>query len=250
MTVVQTTPYMQAEEILQAARVLCNDAALSLAGDILSDQQPYIFTMLETCYEDLQDRLIKGGVNTYFEYTVIPNLTPVQSTDPATQVLLTYTGYYDGATTHQNPQLPSDLLMPLELWERQSGSQQAWLPMGQAPDHLSTQAQNGRFFNWDWEMDILYLPGAVNTNDLKMKYLLYAPRLTTGNSAVLVARCKVALSNLLACAAAKSRGGTGAATQFAQDAKEAINRMIDRTAQKDQRVAFTRAPFRSRRRRF
>jgi hypothetical protein len=73
MPIVQVGPYPQAEEILQAARVICNDAAISIDGDLLSDQQPYVFPALNLCYQDLQKRLIRAGVTTYSKYIVIPS---------------------------------------------------------------------------------------------------------------------------------------------------------------------------------
>jgi hypothetical protein len=245
---VSTTPYVQAEEILEAARVMCNDAALSLAGAVLSDSQPYTFTMLEERYEYLQDRLMNGGVNTYYEYFVVNGLTAVAVSDPGVQVQLGYTGYFDGATLSNPPIMPPEMLEPLELWERQTGSTNAWRPMKQASDSISSRAQTSKFGVWDWETDILFLPGASQSNDLKIKGLTYAPELTTPTSPVLISRCKTALASLVAEMAAKSRGGTEAAGVFHAQAEDAIKLIINRTAQKEQRGSYVRRPFRGRRR--
>lgn len=248
MPSVSTTPYIQANEVLDAARVMCNDAALSLAGSVLANTQPYTFTMLEERYEYLQDRLMNGGVNTYFEYFVINGLTAVAVSDPGVQVQLGYTGYFDGQTLSNPPVMPSEMLEPLEMWERQSGSTNAWRPMKQASDSISSQPITSTFRIWDWETDILYLPGASQSNDLKIKGLTYAPELTTGTSPVLIARCKTALASLVAEMAAKSRGGTEAAGVFHAQAEDAIKLIINRTAQKEERASYVRKPFRGRRR--
>lgn len=247
MPVVTTTPYVTANDVLDLARSISNDAAQDIAGDILANDQPYTFTMLEACYELLQDILANAGVNTFSEYAVIQNLTPVATPDPGVQVELSYTGYYDGVTNHASPTLPADMIQPLELWERWSGTENAWKPMKQASDHISTRPQQSAFDIWDFETDTIFLPGATVTIDLKMKYLLYAPKLVDGDSVVLIPRCTVALANMVAKMAAESRGGTQAAGIFAANAKEAIDRIIDRTAQKEQRAQFVRRPFRQRR---
>lgn len=247
MPVVTTTPYVTANDILDLARSISNDAAQDLAGDILANDQPYTFTMLEACYELLQDILANAGVNTFCEYAEIVGLTPVATPDPGVQVELSYTGYYDGVTMHATPTLPADMIQPLELWERWSGTQNAWKPMRQASDHISTRPQVSAFDIWDFETDTILLPGATVTIDLKMKYLLYAPKLTDADSIVLVPRCTVALANMVAKMVAESRGGSAAAAIFDANAKDAIARIISRTAGKEQYAQFVRRPFRQRR---
>lgn len=249
MPVQQTTPYDTAEDVLQLARTMCNDAALSIAGDILSDSQPYTFVMLEGCYEYLQDRLMAAGVNSCCEYAIITGLLAVASTDPTTQVQLSYTGYFDGVANHNPPVLPADLLEPLQIWERHTGVAEKWIEVVQAPDAINRAYQTSRFQIWDWETDILYLQGATQSNDLKVKYLRYASKLTTPTSPVQITRSKSALAALVAEAAAVSRGGTEAATAFHAYAERDIEFIINRTAQKEQRAKFVRQPFRNRGRR-
>jgi hypothetical protein len=238
---------MQAEEILQYARAISNDAIGGIAGDILADSQPYIFPILEGCYEDLQDRLINGGVNTFYTYAVITGLTAVATTDPTTQVQLTYTGYFDGVTMHATPTLPSNMLMPLEIWERQTGSTAAWSPVQQVSDSISTRPQTSIFGLFDWQTDELWFPGATLSRDIKLKYILYAPELTGASSPVLVARCKEALACLLVAEMADARGGTDA-DRFEARAEVAIKRIIERTSQKEAYAYYARRPFRSHRR--
>lgn len=249
MPFITSTPYMQAEEILQFARSISNDAAQSLAGDILSDAQPYTFVLLEGAYESLQDSLIDAGVNTYSEYQTVTGLTAAATTDPGVMMALGYTGYYDGAANHGTPALPADLIMPLEIWERQSLTQNNWAKMTQAADSISSRSQSGNFGIWDFEFDTLYLPGATLSNDLKFKYLRYAPELTTAVSPVLIARCKPALANLFVAAACRARGGLESAASFETTAKAEIAKIINRTAAKEQYASFTRKPFRNRGRR-
>lgn len=251
MPVVTTSPYPSAEEVLQATRVLINDAALSISGDVLNDDQPYVFPLLEECYEDLQDTLIAAGVNTYNKYGYITQIPVVANADPTIQILISYTGTYDGATNHATPTLPIDMLEPLELWERQtivSGvNTNPWIPMVQASDSISSRGQFARFTIWDYEDDVILLPGATQINDVKTKYLAYAPEITGPTSPILIARCKPALAALMAEAVCVSRGGLESAAVFKAKADMKIENIISRTARKEQYSSFVRRPFRTRR---
>lgn len=241
-----TAPYVSAEDILVAARAISNDANQTIAGSILADNQPYIFPLLELAYEDLQDRLIKAGVNTYNETAEVLALTPYAGTDQTVDVELLYTGYFDGQTNFDSPQLPADMLIPLEIWERQSGTNAAWCLMTQVADALSSHSPTSYFRVWNWEQDILTLPGATVSLDLKFKYILLAPQLTDPTSPVLVARCTVALANLLVASVVKMRGGDPA--QFKADAEMAVQNIISRYSRKDAYAQYNRIPFRGQRR--
>ncbi len=254
MPAVTTSPYPSAEEILQATRVLINDAAISIDGDVLNDDQPYVFPMLEEVYEDFQDTLIAAGVNTYNKYGFINAVPKIGSPDPTIQIQIDYVGTYDGVNNHNLPVLPVDMLEPLEFWERQTitpgVNANPWIPMGQASDSIGTCAQQSRFCLWDWENDTLYLPGATQVNDLKTKYLAYAPQITGPTSQLLVARCKPAVAAMLAEAICVSRGGLESAAVFKAKAEEKIQNIISRTARKEQYANYVRRPFRARRGRY
>jgi len=255
MPVVATSPYPSAEEVLQAARVLCNDAAVSIDGDVLADDQPFVFPAMELKYEYLQDRLIQAGIETYSKYGFIHAVPVVATSDPTTQIEIDYVGTFDGENNTDQPQLPVDLLMPLEFWERQNipspaTNTNAWLPMDQASDSIGTRAQTTRFSIWDWENDTLFLPGATQVNDLKCKYLAYMPQITDGTSVLLVGRCKVAMANLMAALVAASRGGLESSAKFEADAEKSILEIIARSARKQQYSSYVRRPFRGRRSRF
>lgn len=243
------SPYPTAEDVLEAARVMSNDATMSIDGDILSDDQPYTFPMLNLCFEELQKRLVRGGMNTYSKTGIVTGLTAVDSSDPTTQVILMYSGYYDGANLAANPTLPDDLIVPLEIWERQTASISQWYKMGQVSDAITTTGQTGRFSEWNWETDQLFLPGATQSNDLKMKYLAFAPRITGPDSFVFVVGCKVALAALIGEMASAARGGSQAAAYYKAKADAEIALLLAPYARKEQYASFQRKPFRSRSRR-
>lgn len=246
--------YPTVEDVLETARSESNDAILSLGGDILADNQPYIMPLMQACYRNLQRRLRRPGVNTFKAYEYALNLLPVQNpggvADTTIQVQLTYTGYFDGVQQHQNPTLPPDMLEPLEVWERQNGSVDAWTPVMQAANNIPTLVQTYRFRYWDWESDTLYFPGATIARDIKIEYLKMLPTLTDVNSPVLIVDCQDTMAMLLLEKVAKMRGGVEMAAVFKQEAENEMQLLIAPTATKEQYASFHRKPFRGRGRRW
>jgi hypothetical protein len=246
---VGTTPYDQCENVLQLARAMANDAALSIAGNVLSDTQPYVFILLDGAFRALRKMLTSEGVSTFSKTVIVQGLTPVAApggiVDPTIQVQLSYTGYYDGVLNHGNPTLPPDLLEPLELWERQNGTQNKWNPLRPASDSINTSSQGTTFGEWLWETDILFLPGATLTNDIKIKYLYKMAMLTAPNQPVPIKDCMEALAALFVAFAARSRGGSAVAADYEAQARIFVKGMVNPTARREGYANFQRKPFRS-----
>src|SRR5262249_15607383 len=154
-------------------RSLGNDAIQSLAGELLANTQPYVIPFVNSAYRHLQRRLINNGVlapitvdTQLFNITAIPQAV----VDPATQVLIGYNGYFDGLSTHANPVLPSDLLVPLRLFERQHNTTQIYIPMFSTVDGLPTRPQGIRLQDWEWRTDQIRMVGATMNNDIRLIY--------------------------------------------------------------------------------
>jgi len=247
LAIAPSTPYSTAEQILNTARAISADAATAngLAGDILNDAQPYLFPLLQKCYRTLQGQLISKGVETFSKYGEIYNILPTASNNPRVNVTISYLGYWNGQTVNPTVTLPADLVKPLELWECYPG-ETAWKPMKPVSDSISSRPTTNRFCVWDFEQDILSMPGNSQTANLKMKYLLYAPALTSPASVAYVVQCENALANLLVAAVSKMLGGLEMSAVFDKDATMEINMIVNRTARKEQYQAFNRKPFRSR----
>lgn len=248
MPIVPVSPFMALESILNIARVKINDAggAQGLSGAILNDAQPYTFTMAQERYLYLQDRLIRGGVETFTRYGYIRSIPPVAVSNPRVIVSIDFQGYFNGLDINPAVVLPPSCLKPLEIWECQTGGQY-WTPMKQLPSSLSCSTQTARFRCWDYKQDKLYMPGATQTNDLKLKMLTYAPALTGPSSPVLILNCQTALGLLIAEDACRMNGGLLGADKLHALAEDAIELIIDRSAIKESYSSFQRRPFRSRR---
>ena len=248
MTTVQVSPYDNAGVILQQAIAFAGDAngPNGILGNLLNPSQPGVIPLLNVVYRTLQDELIKRGVETFSKYGFILGIPPADTSNPSSQVWINYSGYFDGQEVLADFILPPDLLKPLELWERQSGNN-FWVPMVPAADSLSTRPIVPFFNTWDYQTDTLFLPPANQTNDLKLKYLCYAPDLTSVSSSVLVPRCQTALAKRFLAEVAKQRGGLEMAAVWTKDGDYAVDMIVDRSARRQAYVKSFRQPFRMRR---
>lgn len=249
MPIAATAPYDTAQTVIQQAIVRSGDQASpnGIAGNILNPtNQAWVIALLSGVYRDLQDRLISKGVETYSQYFFITGIPPANTVNPSQQVYLNYNGYFDGQQMNANWYLPPNMVKPLEIWERQTGNNY-WVPMTQVADSISTRPIMPRISEWDWEAETLYLPPWNETNDLKIKGLMYAPDLTATSSPVLVARCQTALAYLLLVEVAKQRGGLEMAAVWQKDADNYVEAIVNRTARKEAYGSYSRIPFRRRR---
>lgn len=177
---VPSTAYVTLETVTNLIRAIANDMIYSQAGEILTDSANFMFPLLNDSLEWFQNEVNNHGVTTFEKETFLTGITPaafIPANDPGQQINISDSGYFDGTTNHALPQVPVDLLEPLRLWERQNGSTENWVPMRYTADGLSSQTPTSRFGSWEWRQDGLYMPGATQSNDIRIRY--------TGSHAVL-----------------------------------------------------------------
>jgi hypothetical protein len=173
-----TAPYDQLEQVLQLGRVRLNDAIQSINGDILTDQQPFTATMVTGAWRAFQEYLANMGSVRFKKPLVLFGFPPVASTDPASWTALTWSNFFDGVSYWVPPfasVLPQDMILPLKMWERQTGTQSQFdcAPMEQAVESLP-DCRKGPFNGyWYWENDTLYMPGSIYSMDLRFEYAAY-----------------------------------------------------------------------------
>lgn len=249
---ITSTPYDEIETILNFARVIANDAGLSLTGNLLSDSQPYTLTMLNLAWRKLQNKLTNNDIEEFPQEIIITGL-PLQEAaafvDPAIQAFLGFTGYNTGLSVYTNFFLPSDIEIPLRLWERVSGTYQEFMPMRAATDGLGVGPKSGLLRIWEWRGQSIYFLGANQVLDLRIRYKRILPDVAYPNTnQIPLIKCAVALAYLVVEIFAASRGSTILPT-FTKEKDDAIEQMINSTVRKKQRSSFRRIPY-SRRGRF
>lgn len=248
---VLSPPYDSVNSILNLVRVRINDAIASLGGDILTDEQPFTQEMANAGWRTLQEFLANQGYTRSKQEIILSAIPPVTSIDPASQVSLTWSTYFNGTgydVPPTAPVLPQDMILPLRLWERYSSGNGNFIPMTQALDGLPTGPKLPCNGCWEWREDGIYMPGSTVTEDIRMRYLAYLPDFVTQgsidwyNQPVPIMRCKNALAYFIAAEAAAPRADLDASS-FTQQGEQAARLIFNREVQQKSRTTATRRPY-------
>src|SRR4051812_12428342 len=122
MPILATSAYNTAEDVLNRLRVIVNDSEVT-GGDVLTDSAPFTFTLLNGGYERVQLELAKAGVEVSITEAWLIGLPVMPIVDPEGRMVIDDTGcnilYPSGVgdVFAAAPQLPVDLVLPLDLWE-------------------------------------------------------------------------------------------------------------------------------------
>jgi hypothetical protein len=200
-------------------------------GDVFDDANPATWVLINSAYETFQDALVDAGADcTYKAQVILTDLTGVNTVDPAAEVELSFTGYWNGVTTTATPALPAGLIEPDRIWSRPSGqTSQTFVPLtGPCTDGLpQCWAPQPTFGAYEWRSNSIFFPAATQSNDIMLRYITYAPAIVDATSPVLILRSIEAIANLTAYKFASSRGGAAAAN-FKADAQVVIDANINR----------------------
>jgi len=224
-------PYDTVESVLNVARTRLNDAIASLGGDILTDTQPFTGAMFNSAYRKLQAYLSNLGYSTYKRKFWAYAFPVVASTDPSSECIWNWQYYYDGAAYWAPPLVgvcPQDMIAPLVMKERQTGTNQPFQPMRSAPDGLPEgykRPWNGWF---EWKNNSIYLPGSTYSMDFEVEYAAFdADFQVNGSNQIInptttyvpIVRSQSALANYLCAEVALGRDDVdmNAFVQAAQD---------------------------------
>lgn len=175
---IAATPYDTITTVLNAARTRLNDTLVTLGpvgGKLLGNNQVFTLQVVNNAWRRFQEYTANIGVTRLKQEQIIYALPPVASLDPSAQVRIDWFNYFDGANLYQAPVLPPDLMFPLKVFERQNGTASAFAPMEVMLDGLPDRNKQARSGLWEWRADGLYMPGALMTTDLKLRYAKYLP---------------------------------------------------------------------------
>ncbi|MBA0088599.1 MAG: hypothetical protein HRJ53_26730 [Acidobacteria bacterium Pan2503] len=179
--VVQTGTYPIAENVMLFARAVINDMLRTAAGAILVDSAPFTPVFLNAAIRKTQRYLAVNGLySQVIDNAILTPVTAVANQDPATQVFINQNGYYDGVSTHSNVVLPPDLILPLMVAQRVTGSGAQFIPMEPAKGPLMSRIPGPYFGDWEFRGDGLYLNGSTNSMDLRIRYEAAIARIAAG----------------------------------------------------------------------
>lgn len=243
MPVVPSSAFVTVEQVTLLIRALANDMIYSQAGEILTDDANFMFPLLNDALEWFQNEVNNHGVATFTKETVLTPITPIAVNDPGVQVDVSDTGYFDGVSNFANPQVPPDLLVPLVLWERQTGSTEDWVPMAERPNGLPSIMQSSRLGIWEWrQYDGIYMPGATQSNDIRLRYTGSMAPFVTVNDTIYFRGATGALAYKVVATYMASKNPQ-AALQADGEANRRLQQLCTRSSRMKQREAITRVSY-------
>ena len=226
---------------MNLGRALINDMIRVAGGMILTDTAPFTNPFLNSAVRKTQRYLANNGLfSNVVDNAILTPITPVANQDPATQIFISALGYYNGTNTISTPVLPPDLILPLNLFQRQTGSGSAFVAMTPAKQPLASRIPGPYFSEWEWRNDALNMVGCTNTMDLRVRYEARLPRISpTANllqTTINIRDGEDALGFGVCMIYAFSRGAAQRAEAKASW-KEECDELINRYVRKDQRIA-------------
>lgn len=234
MPVVGSSAYNTAGQITAIVRSLLNDSAGNLFTDGLL--MPYV----NSAYRKTQRALAAAGMETFLVDDLMLVVPAVTSIDSTQQVVM------NDASAPPN-QLPTDLLAPLLLWERPSGSSGDLVMMTDLTGRggLPSLQQGTALRFWEWRQDGLWFLGATQDVQIRLRYQKAFPDFTDATSIVLIRNAQEAIAFAGAAMAALARGSP-LAEQWASAASDALEDLISTSVRRDQRGGRRRLPYSSR----
>jgi len=180
-----------------------------------------------SAYRKVQRALGNTGAGGFLSDDTLLVVAAVPAPDASLQVSLT------DATAPPN-QLPTDLLVPMKLWERANGSSDDFAEMVDLTRHggLPSRVQDAILSVWEWRADGIYFLGATRDTQIRLRYLKAYPDLTDATSPVLVRNSQEALAYATAALAGWARGSP-LAEKWDEAASDALEDLISQKVATD-----------------
>ena len=234
MPVVGSSAYNTAGQITALVRSLLNDAQGNLFTDAV------LLPYLNSAYRKVQRALGNTGGGGFIQDDVLLVVGAVSAPDASLQVCVS------DATAPPN-QLPTDLLVPLKLWERPNGATDDFAEMVDLTRHggLPSRVQDMTLSVWEWRADGLWFVGATQDTQIRVRYLKAYPDLADATSPVLVRNAQEALAYATAGLAGWARGSP-LAEKWDDAAADAIEDLVSAAVKREQQSARRRRPYSAR----
>ena len=184
---------------------------------------------------------------------VLTGLPPINSNlgvgvmNPATQQSLSLVGFFDGVNMNANFLLPSDILQPLELWERLTGTVNPFSEMRQSTGALRPRNQINALHDWEWRGNAIWFNGAILSRDVRIRYVgslasLAASSIDWSQTFVPIPDCQEAVADKIAVRYAR-RLGSPQVQELTQQADRSMLRLRQTVVRARQRIDNRRPMF-------
>jgi hypothetical protein len=232
MPVLGTTAYNSAGQITTLVRALLNDAA----GNLFTDGA--LLPYLNSAYRKVQRALENVQSGSQLSDDALLLVPAIAAADPAARVAITDASAPSG-------QLPSDLLVPLRMWERPAGSGGDFVEMADVTNQggLPSESQTSTLGCWEWRADGIYMLGAIQDTQVRLRYRKAFPDLLDATSPVLIRNAQDVLAYFTAAMASAARGAPQA-VRWDDAGGDALEDLITRATQREQSIGRRRRPYR------
>jgi hypothetical protein len=234
MPVVGSSAYNTAGQITSLVRALLNDSQGNLFTDAV------LLPYANSAYRKTQRALGNAGAGGFIQDDVLLVVPAVTQIDTSLQVSIT------DATAPPN-QLPTDLLVPVKIWERANGSSDDFVEMVDLSQHggLPSRGQGLTLSVWEWRGDGVYFLGATQDTQIRLRYLKAYPDFSDATSPVLVRNAQEAIAYATAALAGWARGSP-LAEKWDEAASDALEDLVAAAVRREQQSARRRRPFSAR----
>ena len=275
------TTYPSVNDAMLLARSMVNDTfpgATSTPGEgqILTNTasvSPFTIPFVNSAIRKVYRKLGNSGVATLIQDNyILTGLTPVNGplgvgiVDPAVQVAITYSGYFDGTSVNNALVLPANCLSVLKMWERTSGSGNPFSEMVQAQFGLPSRNQITYLGDWEWRGgtvtvasvpvfgDGVYMVGCVNAVDVRLRMSVSLPSQVSGSGAdfasiyIPVLDCTDAVASYIAAFYTAARGEDdpdvlGRSKILSDQGDAYVQELINRQIRAKQSIAYQREDY-------
>lgn len=223
-------------------------------GQILTNSSVTLQNLMNSAIrETYREIRIMGQPTLIKDNYILLALPPVHSSlgigvvNPAVQVSLQFNGFFDGLEMQSQWTLPADLILPLEVWERQGSSNYPFGPLPQSTGALVSRNQTQSLGEWEWRTDGIWMNGSIVTRDLRLRYIasfvdLVSPTINWSQTFVPIMDSQEAIADKIAVRYSARLGGDSL-TYAMQKAKESIFRLRQQITRDRQYIDYQRPIF-------
>ena len=217
-----------------------------------------LMPVVNSAYRSLQRALKMAGSTELKVASAFVTIPAINTPDPSALVTLGYSGLVITSDVSPPPSwldipvptgaLPSDVLRPLEVWERQTGNtSEEFIEMSDMTEGggLPSQPQGYRLAMWEWVGDGINFIGALQDEDVRIRYQRALPSLSDGGSSILILDSHEYVAYQTASLVESGRGGKNS-QEFAQRAEDAKDKLVAAETRAQQSVSRRPRPFSSR----
>lgn len=234
MPVVGSSAYESFATAATFVKSLLNDQPGNVYGIGVSTPKVDLIPYMSMAYRKIYRAVQNSAGETFIVDDDLFTVTAI-SVDSSARVVISDT---------TSPQLPVDLVYPLNLWERASGSSDDFVPMTDlsAKGGLPSVPQTTSLLYWEWRTDGLYFMGATQDRQVRLRYVKVPADPVDGTSSLLVRNTADAVAYFTAALCGAARGAPNA-EQWDAAGEDALDALIRGLVLRDQKVVRRRQPY-------